>query len=617
MKFKLRQEKGITMTALVITVITLLILTGIMINNTQSSLNINKLTNFYNDLELLRDKISTYYNEYGKLPAEIKYTNTTSISGVLSPKNDTGDFYVIDLEAMKGITLNYGKDYEKVKEDKENADNYTDLYIINENSHNIFYVKGVEIKNDTSSEIYYTDYTEPDETTVDLRYIEGILIPNGYYYIGKINENIVISDIQDEEINTNKTNQYIWTEQASQITQIPTGITLNNSQKEYEFLKSVNTYKGYFKNSEGKVQYIVIDEEKWSEAYTKDAEYKDIKGDTVTIPEGFSVSMSPTMNIIDNGLVAKDKNDNEWVWVEVPKTVFVRATKSDDYDNIKADLITYATDYREGSQGQGYNWPDQWYSGCGVEDSNTYAKMYNEMLSSIYTNCGFWISRYEIGDATSTASNTTRTSSSGTTGTAVSKPNQIPYNYITCSQAQKLSSKMAEGTNKTSSLLFGIQWDLICKFLEKNSDLTKAEIKSDSTSWGNYNNSSLKLNRGKYNTNPSNSISEWISYTIDTINYVISSKTSNNESYCQLLTTGASEQTNKLNIYDLAGNVHEFTLEYSNSSGAPCVYRGVSFLDNGKTYPVANRGKNAISDIFLHVRFPINYILKIQQTRKN
>lgn len=611
MKFKLRQEKGITMTALVITVITLLILTGIMINNTQSSLNINKLTNFYNDLELLRDKISTYYNEYGKLPAEIKYTNTTSISGVLSSKNDTGDFYVIDLEAMKGITLNYGKDYEKVKEDKENA-NYTDLYIINENSHNIFYVKGVEIKNDTSSEIYYTDYTEPDETTVDLRYIEGILIPNGYYYIGKINENIVISDIQDEEINTNKTNQYIWTEQASQITQIPTGITLNNSQKEYEFLKSVNTYKGYFKNSEGKVQYVVIDEEKWSEAYTKEAEYKDIKGDTVTIPEGFSVSMSPTMNIIDNGLVVKDKNDNEWVWVEVPKTVFVRATKSDDYDNIKADLITYATDYREGNENQGNNCHDEWYAidgstlvtasttgltetqkklnnGCGLT-YNEYQTTYKTMLSSIYTNCGFWISRYEIGDATSTASNTTRTSSSGTTGTAVSKPNQIPYNYITCSQAQKLSSKMAEGTNKTSSLLFGIQWDLTCKFLENNSDLTKKEIKSDSTSWGNYRNNSLTLVRGKYNIKPDSSTSVWTAFNVNTENYVMNFKTSSNENYYQLLTTGASEQTNKMNIYDFAGNEWEWTLEKNPDTTAPCVRRGACFDNKGSIRPASSRG---------------------------
>ena len=595
MKVKIKQEKGITMTALVITVITLLILTGTMIYNTQGSININKLTNFYNDLELLRDKISTYYNEYGKLPAKIKYTNTSRLSSVLSTQNDTGDFYVIDLEAMPGITLNYGKDYEKVKNYPTNANSYTDLYIINENSHNIFYAKGLEIKEDDTVKTYYTDYTEPDETIIDLRYIDGILIPDGYYYIGKTkdsggNESIVISNVQGETVDTTKTNQYTWTKQISEIETKPSSVTLDSNQKEYQFIKSVNTYKGYFKNSEGKVQYIVINEEEWSETYTKESEYKDRNGDTVTIPQGFKVSMSPSMNTVENGLVVKDSNDNEWVWIEVPKTVFTTATKSDEYDKIKANLISYATDYREGSQGQTLNWSDQWYSGCGIANSSTYTNMYNKMLSSIYKNKGFWISRYEIGDSTSTASNTVRTSSSGTTGVAVSKPDQIPYNFVTCSQAQSLASGMSTDSSKTSSLLFGIQWDLTCKFLEKNSNLAKTYIKSDSTSWGNYGNNSLTLTKGMYNIEPNNANSIWKLYTEDTVNYVVSSQTSSNTSYSELITSGASEQTNKLNIYDLAGNMNEWTLEQTSISDLPCTERGGLFFDEGSSYPAAFRG---------------------------
>ena len=609
MKVKIKQEKGITMTALVITVITLLILTGTMIYNTQGSININKLTNFYNDLELLRDKISTYYNEYGKLPAEIKYTNTSRLASVLSTQNDTGDFYVIDLEAMQGITLNYGQDYEKVKNYPTNANSYTDLYIINENSHNIFYAKGLEIKEDDTVKTYYTDYTEPDETIIDLRYIDGILIPDGYYYIGKTkdsggNESIVISNVQGETVDTTKTNQYTWTKQISKIETKPSSVTLDSNQKEYQFVKSVNTYKGYFKNSEGKVQYIVIDEENWSETYTKESEYKDRNGDTVTIPQGFKVSMSPSMNTVENGLVVKDSNDNEWVWIEVPKTVFTTATKSDEYDKIKANLISYATDYREGSQGQALNWSDQWYNGCGIANSSTYTNMYNKMLSSIYKNKGFWISRYEIGDSTSTTNNKTRTSSSGATGTAVSKPNQIPYNYVTCSQAQSLASGMSTDSNKTSSLLFGIQWDLTCKFLEENSILTKTYIKSDSTSWGNYKNNSLTLYRGKYNINPSSSTSAWTPYGTNTTNYVTSSKTSNNESYYQLLTTGASEQTNKLNIYDFAGNDWEWTLEYASSdSSNPSASRGGTYSELGSSVSAASRLNGTTSNSLEKIGF--------------
>ena len=155
----IKKEKGVTMVALVITVIILLILTSMLVYNATDSVHIKALTNLYNDVELLREKVSEYYNEYGKIPAKVKYTNKDELSSVLSSKNDTGDFYVIDLEAMKGITLNYGKDYEKIKNDEQNADTYTDVYIINENSQNIFYVQGIKITQNNTTKTYYTDYT--------------------------------------------------------------------------------------------------------------------------------------------------------------------------------------------------------------------------------------------------------------------------------------------------------------------------------------------------------------------------------------------------------------------------------------------------------------------------
>lgn len=576
MKCKLKQEKGITMVALVITVIILMILTNVLIYNAQDNVYIKTLTNLYNDIDMLRDKVSAYYSEYGKIPAEIKYTNIGELknANILGASDKEDEFYVIDLEAMQGISLNYGKDYEKVKTDKENANNYTDLYIINENSHNIFYIDGIEIKENNKIKKYYTDYIEADQTTVDLRYIDGILIPNGYFYIGKTkdssgNESIVISNTQGETVDENKTNQYVWTKQVSKIEDVPSSIKLDTNQKEYQFIESVNTYKGYFKNQEGKVQYITIDEEKWSETYTKEMDYKDINGDTVKIPEGFKVSMSPTMNIIENGLVVKDSKDNEWVWVVVPNSVFKKATSNSDYDNIKSDLIEYAKEYRKGSSIQSCNWDDEWYDGCGVADSETYTKMYEKMLSSVYTNKGFWISRYEIGDGTATQNNTTRTSNSGTSGVAVSKENQIPYNFVTCSQAQKLASGMSDGTNKTGSLLFGIQWDLTCKFLEENSELTYDDIATDSTSCGNYSNSSIKLTKGKYNTDPNSSDSKWIDIT------------SNKKDVAMLLTTGASEQTKIMNIYDFAGNEFEWTLENTFVNDIPCVSRGGFYIYKG------------------------------------
>ncbi len=610
MKYKIKEEKGITMVALIVTVIILLIVTSMLIYNAKDSIYINALTDLYNDIELLNEKVSEYYNEYGKIPAKIKYTNTNTsqLSSVLSKNNDTGDFYVIDLEAMKGITLNYGKDYEKIKNDENNSDDYTDVYIINENSHNIFYVKGISIQENDQIKIYYTNYTEPDETTVDLRYIDGIIIPQGYYYIGKTTEsngntNIVISKNKNEEINTTS-NQYIWQKQISNLEKVPDSIKLGEGQNETEFLKSVNNYKGYFKNknktTEIDVVYITIDEEKWSEAYTKETKYTDINGETVSIPKGCKISMAPTMNQIKNGFVIKDSNNNEWVWVQVPKTVYKTATSNTDYDKMESDLIEYTKDYRK----EGYK--DEWYAidgsnlvtasteglteqqkelnnGCGLTYSE-YNETYKKMLESIYVNEGFWIGRYEVGDKSSTDNEySVRTNASGATGTPVIIANQVPYDYVTCSQAQVLSNKLSI-EEKTSSLIFGIQWDLTCKFLEVNSDLELSDISVNSTEWGNYKNNSLKLERGRYNIAPESASGKWKLYNEDTTNYVTSSITSDNANYFQLYTTGASYESCKLNIYDFAGNEWEWTLEKTSSSAYPCSHRSGCYANNGFDY---------------------------------
>lgn len=560
MKNMIKKEKGVTMVALVITVIILLILTSMLVYNATDSVHIKALTNLYNDVELLREKVSEYYNEYGEIPARIKYTNTSELASVLSSKNDTGDFYVIDLEAMKGITLNYGKDYEKIKNDEQNADTYTDVYIINENSQNIFYVQGIKITQNNTTKTYYTDYTEPDETTVDLRYIDGILIPENYYYIGTTkDESLVISNNKEDEVNTTSTNQYIWTKQIPEIEQKPSSVTLEENQKEDEFIKSVNTYKGYFKNSEGKVQYVKIDEAKWSEAYTKDIQYTDSKGDTITIPKDCKISLAPTMNIVSQGLVIKDKNENEWVWISVPEKIFKTARADTDYDNIKADLIEYAKDYRKGGSTQELKWEDKWYDGCGIKDADTYTEKYNQMLSSIYSNYGFWIGRYEVGDSVATKNNMNRTTETGTTNKAVIQAEQKPYNYITVEQAQEISNNLAV-SEKTGSLMYGIQWDLVCKFIEKNAGLKYEDIATDSTSYGNYK---------------------------------------------QLQATGISEESKILNIYDFAGNELEWTLECASDSNSYSVYRGGNIVNPENTYAMSYRSSTEKTNKNINISFRV------------
>ena len=288
-------------------------------------------------------------------------------------------------------------------------------------------------------------------------------------------------------------------------------------------------------------------------------------------PEGSTIDSTTNE---DTGIVMKDSNDNEWVWVEVPATAFVTATSSTDYTNIKADLMEYVSDYRNTCK-------DEWYHGCGLTEEE-YNTNYNKMLSSIYTNKGFYIGRYEAGieesDENTSLARFSRTEITSSSPKAVSKKDMIPYNFVYCSDAQQLANGMATG-NKTSSLMYGIQWDLVCKFLEVKGDWDTSKntaqyyIKSNSTNWGNYSKSAFTINSTKakkYNSSNKSC-------------YSITGKKISSSS--MLLTTGASEQNKKMNVYDFAGNENEWTLETTYDYVVPCVDRGGSYDGAGTSTP--------------------------------
>ena len=276
----------------------------------------------------------------------------------------------------------------------------------------------------------------------------------------------------------------------------------------------------------------------------------------------------------NKGIVIKDENENEWVWVEVPKTtvfselnIDVNGTfTSQNYTDIANKMITYAGVYRKGSVNQECNWTDEWYDGCGLTQQE-YIKAYQAMLKSVYTYGGFWIGRYEAGIDGSitdlTKARTTHTTVTiGTSPKAISQKDAIPYNFVYCSEAQMLANEMTPDSNYRSSLMFGIQWDLVCKFLEVKSNLTTADINSDSGSWGNYSNIARKITSSRAKQSSNNGMT-WTSIS------------GQKESKNIMLSTGASDDTNRLNIYDFAGNEWEWTLEKSSES-LPCSGRGGS-----------------------------------------
>ena len=141
----IKSNKGISLVSLVITIAVMIIIASITVTGSLRRAEINNLNKLKNDLELLGDKVSNYYLKYNTIPVLrnegdnniIKYTYTTL--NFDKDARDNENYYIIDLEAMGGISLYYGE------LGFENPNTSDDVYIINEKSHQIYYVRGIEL----------------------------------------------------------------------------------------------------------------------------------------------------------------------------------------------------------------------------------------------------------------------------------------------------------------------------------------------------------------------------------------------------------------------------------------------------------------------------------------
>ena len=330
-------------------------------------------------------------------------------------------------------------------------------------------------------------------------------------------------------------------------------------------------------------------------------------GTTPWLPDGFKKVSGTTL---ENGLTITNKTGlQNYVWIEVPtteqtitlsdgttKTIHLAEAKNDE--EILETLELYAgkgttTSYRNS------NHKDEWYDSTGknkdtegtnLEDAegcgmtcDEYQTAYSDMLNSIKTYGGFWLAQYEAGILYEQGNRTEGSARIATPTSANYAKDKYPYNWVYCNEAQKIAN--ADSTEEyTSSLPFGIQWDLVCKFLEVKTNLDYLDIADDSK-WGNYSNVG-------WTSSTDSRFSEDEGETFKT-----GSTEKDGDDYDTfLLTTGAIESTtesddaNPMNIYDFAGNVFEWTLECTAITRWPCANRGGSYIHRSFDLPAASRG---------------------------
>ena len=373
---------------------------------------------------------------------------------------------------------------------------------------------------------------------------------------------------------------------------------INGDEKKQD---SILSYNKTNKNSDGTLK--------------ANAKYRS-NGKIAIIPKGFKIiEDAEGKKSIDAGLVIQDSEGNEFVWVPVTVKGTTDEEKEANFENMRTDgyesgtLKTWVSDKAVTEPcTTGY------LNGKGIEE----IKDYQEMKASVIKNGGFYIGRYEAGVEGDTA----RTDIENGTSTMVVKRDKFPYNFVGWGLnknnyesdvtknsknqgkgALYLSKHMYDGKDVgvTPTLCYGIQWDMALAFIGDEN------YNKDSALKGNYPNNAWTITRetAKYTTN-SNSDKTWT---------LISSETNKaktkNASTSILLTTGASEDFKTKNIYDLAGNVMEWTNEIYSTNSNFRVIRGGYYSRNGTSTPVSNRNVNGFypSDCLSYIGFrPVLYI---------
>ena len=292
--------------------------------------------------------------------------------------------------------------------------------------------------------------------------------------------------------------------------------------------------------------------------FEKNTELHDKNGAKIIVPAGFKVVNTDDLTV-EKGIVVEDSKGNQYVWI--PCTT----------EDSKSQLQFKRTEWDVEDDGGTKASKDELTLTCPENYSDnglTYAVV-NEIVSqvkaekdSVRRNGGYYIGRYEVGDEN---------------GTAVIKADKTPMSNIIWSTAYSKAKGIGGGPGATTYLCSSYAWDTAINFIQNNGFPNYARAREDS-----------------YNEN-------WVDKNVkDSKGNII--KTANKAERFQ---TGKT--TPKCNIYDMGGNVSEFTTEVMPSTSEPVVLRGGNYGDGT---PAGPRGDISITGVSSNFGLRITLFLK-------
>ena len=583
----LKSNKGITLISLMVTIIVILIISSSTMTISYDRFEINNYNKMRNDIELLRDKVENYYLRYNGLPLArdekgnpIEY-NYTTLDVLDKNVNDNEEYYILDLTAMEGLSLNYGI------YGFENPNTSEDVYIINEESRQIYYVKGMIF-----DEVMYYTINNIEENPADkistskpkIKIISGEKNKEGVY-VTEVQFEVIPG--RDKGVIATKTEFSIdggntWKD----INTLTNNIyTLSENKKYSVVVRSYDEIGNISTSDEIKditIKHMkVIEAQEETKVFSQNVDVFDNNGEKIVVPRGFKVTKDAS--IVKEGIVIEDQNQNQFVWIPVKNiNDMVMCQKHGASVTLNAETLKcsacgndtklagklYATNYNENFDstltGQTYNTDEGLREPANLTDSDygdnvsrfstitwtetLYQESFDKMVISVAKYGGFYVGRYE-------------TSFNGEI--AQSKAGQIPMNNINWYEMYENSitySKSNSNIGVVSEMIWGCQWDAMLQFILDGED----------------------ANHVTATTNVGHTHSDFTSkpYLTGGTNY--------SEIY-----TGDIEYNDKAsNIYDLEGNLLEWTQNAQNTNsrvefGGNCYYFSKSPGYHSSIYPTA------------------------------